>query len=778
MKPLISIIVPACNNETSIESCLESIVSQSLQEIEIIVIDDGSEDESPRLIRTAADTDQRIRTIFHPASLTASQARKDGVAIAQGSYIMFVDADDELEPGICEKLCSEMSRNPADIIQFGTKIINMRNAPDTQIKWLREFLAPYNGTLLNDKVFTGCFNENLYSFSLWNKIYKADVCKKAFSHIADGRFPRANDMYAFFMLAYFAESYRGLPEIVGYQYHYGAGAGGQSKLSRIAFENLCSMGLVADEIRRFLEDEGTFELHKTAYENARKNLLWDCFSKFRDNLEETDFGFGYDTLMKYWRTPEIVSLMIETYQGREKNVAIQLAECSSTVPMKREVKTIGVYYHRISCGGAEKVTCELINLWKQLGFEIVLFTDHEPDNSDYPLPDGVARVVIPSFFSTTKENYRTRAEFLSLALDEYRIDCFVYHAWESYLLLWDMLLIKGAKIPTVIYCHSAFSSVPRGLHAHFATQPFIFGLAEALVVLSESDRLYWSMFSSNVVKTINPVFVNKDRTERSCTFTPTVIWVGRISEEKRPLDAIRIFEKVHCRIPQARLLLVGGESPGSRLRDQLVDYIDTHDLSDCISLTGYQNDVVPYYLQATVQLATSEFEGYPLMLAEGKQCGLPCVMYELPYIAFFENPRGLFGVPMGSIDDAAQALCALLENPELCAKASEEALESARELDQYDFSGQWIDIFSSFSHQNERKSFDKAELTMWSSLFEAYEAGVAKHHKLLDKADRDLAAAYAAHDATIKGFEQSISYRIGRAITSIPRRIRGMLRQQ
>ena len=517
MKPAISIIVPVHNNEKTIEGCLDSILSQSLSDIELIVVDDGSTDESLKIVETAAQSDHRIRTLSHPVSLSASQARKDGVSAARGSLIMFVDADDELEPGICERLRIEMEEKPADIIHFNTNVNNAGDAPAASIEWLQGFLAPHNGMLKDDDVFVGCFDEGLYSFSLWNKIYRAEVCKEAFSHIADGWFPRANDVYAFFMLAYFAHSYRGLPEVFGYRYHFGAGEGGKRRLSRTAFENLCAMGLVADAIKRFLEENNAMKRFESAYGKVRKNLLWDCFSKFRDNLEKDDFGFGYDTLLKYWEAPEVIPLMIETYQGGEKDIAIRLADCSSTAPMSRTVKTIGAYYHQINHGGAQRVTCELIRLWKQLGYDVVLFTDLEPEESDYPLPEGITRVVIPSFFSTTKENYGVRANALANAFEEYRIDCFVYHAWESYLLLWDMLLAKAAGIPTVVYCHSAFSSVLRGLHGHFATQPFVFGLAETLVVLSESDRLYWSTFNDRVVKTINSLPAKSNRIQENRT---------------------------------------------------------------------------------------------------------------------------------------------------------------------------------------------------------------------------------------------------------------------
>ena len=87
MKPAISIIVPVHNNEKTIEGCLDSILSQSLSDIELIVVDDGSTDESLKIVEAAAQSDHRIRTLSHPVSLSASQARKDGVSAVSYTHL-------------------------------------------------------------------------------------------------------------------------------------------------------------------------------------------------------------------------------------------------------------------------------------------------------------------------------------------------------------------------------------------------------------------------------------------------------------------------------------------------------------------------------------------------------------------------------------------------------------------------------------------------------------------------------------------------------------------
>lgn len=97
MQPSVSVIVPVYNIEQYIGKCLDSIIGQTLKEIEIIVVDDGSTDDSSRIIDRYARTDSRIVAI-HKTNGGVVSARNCGIAQATGLYILFVDGDDHLAP--------------------------------------------------------------------------------------------------------------------------------------------------------------------------------------------------------------------------------------------------------------------------------------------------------------------------------------------------------------------------------------------------------------------------------------------------------------------------------------------------------------------------------------------------------------------------------------------------------------------------------------------------------------------------------------------------------
>ncbi len=112
--PLISVIIPCYNAEKTLARCLSSVLQQSYDRLEIIIIDDGSTDNSSAIYQDFQRRDHRIRYIIQENS-GVSSARNKGVKMAKGDYICFVDSDDWVEPNYCEALYQILIREQADI---------------------------------------------------------------------------------------------------------------------------------------------------------------------------------------------------------------------------------------------------------------------------------------------------------------------------------------------------------------------------------------------------------------------------------------------------------------------------------------------------------------------------------------------------------------------------------------------------------------------------------------------------------------------------------------
>lgn len=131
----ISVVVPAYNAETTLQRSIESILNQSYSNIEIIIVDDGSEDQTREVAQTLREKDDRIR-IIHQTNSGVSAARNKGLETATGEYITFLDADDYMESEVYEKMVAEMERDRLDIVSAAIKevyngdVIKIRNNPD------------------------------------------------------------------------------------------------------------------------------------------------------------------------------------------------------------------------------------------------------------------------------------------------------------------------------------------------------------------------------------------------------------------------------------------------------------------------------------------------------------------------------------------------------------------------------------------------------------------------------------------------------------------------
>lgn len=122
--PKVSVIIPVYNTEEYIAKCLETVINQTLKEIEIICIDDGSSDNSLNILKKFAEKDERI-TIIKQENFHAGVARNAGLAIAKGEYLSFLDSDDFFELNMLEEMYKKIVKKRSDIIISQCKSIDL-----------------------------------------------------------------------------------------------------------------------------------------------------------------------------------------------------------------------------------------------------------------------------------------------------------------------------------------------------------------------------------------------------------------------------------------------------------------------------------------------------------------------------------------------------------------------------------------------------------------------------------------------------------------------------
>lgn len=172
MNPLLSIIIPCYNTGKYIERCLKSVLSQNYKNIEVIVIDDGSVDNTSDIIRAISEQDKRLRYIYKNNS-GVSDTRNRGLEVAKGDYITFVDSDDTVEPQIYEVLLAYLLDYSADIAHCsysriqGDEIKKIGNTGKVFEMNTKDSIDK----LINGGLFTGSACNKIYKKSVINDVY-------------------------------------------------------------------------------------------------------------------------------------------------------------------------------------------------------------------------------------------------------------------------------------------------------------------------------------------------------------------------------------------------------------------------------------------------------------------------------------------------------------------------------------------------------------------------------------------------------------------------------
>ena len=166
-KAEVSVIIPVFNAEETLKDCLLSVLSQSITDIEVIVVDDGSSDSSSTIVKEIAKSDQRIKYLYQN-NQGVSVARNNGIYHSAGGYLTFIDSDDLVKPDYIKHLIEAVEYTDADVIIGGCVFMNTKDSTEKVV---------YPSTVGDcTKSVWEClaYNESIYGYA-WGKLIKKDV---------------------------------------------------------------------------------------------------------------------------------------------------------------------------------------------------------------------------------------------------------------------------------------------------------------------------------------------------------------------------------------------------------------------------------------------------------------------------------------------------------------------------------------------------------------------------------------------------------------------------
>ena len=179
----ISVVVPVYNVELYIKKCIDSIIRQTYSDIDIILVDDGSTDNSGIICDKYAETDRRI-TVIHKANGGHNSARKAGLTVSTGEYICFIDSDDWVEPNMIEEMAENIVSTGADFVHTGT-ILEENGKITVDCRFTEKVVDnPRNNTQIWKELFN-IDESNYINRGLARKLFRRELIEKCYSKTPD-----------------------------------------------------------------------------------------------------------------------------------------------------------------------------------------------------------------------------------------------------------------------------------------------------------------------------------------------------------------------------------------------------------------------------------------------------------------------------------------------------------------------------------------------------------------------------------------------------------------
>ena len=187
----VSIIIPIYNVESFLKECLNSVISQTLKDIEIILVDDGSTDSSLSICQEYAKRDSRI-TVLTQKNKGAGAARNKGLELARGKYLSFLDADDFFTPKLLARLFETAESRNSDIVVCDKMSYNNKTNKIEDIQWAINKQYIPQKEVFNYKDFPN-YIFNCFQNWAWNKLFNTQFIKE--NNIKFQEIKRTNDLY-------------------------------------------------------------------------------------------------------------------------------------------------------------------------------------------------------------------------------------------------------------------------------------------------------------------------------------------------------------------------------------------------------------------------------------------------------------------------------------------------------------------------------------------------------------------------------------------------------
>lgn len=693
----ISLLIPVYNTEKYLKRCLDSVLNQTLKDIEIICVNDGSNDHSLEILKEY-QSKYGIKVINSLKNEGLARARYHGIVNATGEYIMFLDSDDYLQTNACEIAYKRITHYKVDILQFGTNVLSENHIETVQYKEAKNYFKVKPLSLFNIEILNRCYFYKEYSWNLWNKIYRASLVKSIAKYIPEEKCIMAEDIMIYFFISFFATSFKSITNpLINYQLGSGVSTSHMTLDSYKAHlrESVALKGI--EEFLLKLKIEKNHWLHNI-YNLLKNDIYKDLIGKFIFDVNVEDGGQAFDLLMEKIDIIEFIEHLskIDNYSSYQLFNKISRSKfVKHNAP--QNIKNLGIFYYRLSNGGVERVISKIIPLFIKMGYHITFFVEQISEKLDYKIPKEVTIIKLPKSDYVSHKDYLDHAKEFKLQLISNQIDLMLYQASVASYLGEEILICKSLKIPFVITTHDFYSSTILAKDPYMLQKRVLYSMCEGVQTITKDEEYAWKKLGVKAKYIPNPLTFNIKTAKPSRLDNYDILWVGRIQyRQKCPDQAIYALREVVKVLPQVKLHIVGTAENKEDL-NYLKKLIKNNQLEKNIILEGYCQNPEIFYSKCSLLLMTSSYEVYPMVLGEAMTYGLPIVLYDLPYVELLKNTKCYLSSPQLDFHDLANNIITVLTNDKIKQEMSLESKKKILEVSNIKIDDMWRQFFDDLS---------------------------------------------------------------------------------
>jgi glycosyltransferase involved in cell wall biosynthesis len=272
----VSVIVPVYNSRDYLSRCLNSLLNQTLQHIEILAVDDGSTDDSGDILRRYAREDRRVKIIQHDENRGLHIARISGVLAAAGNYIGYVDSDDYVASDMFESMHTHATTQGADVVRAGARLLREELPVDDGGSLLTFAERTYSSGI-------DYLNADFYP-SMWLHLHHRRLWDLALPHMPVVRLVGEDNLTSF-MLAFFAGPVVSMANAVYFYVERDNSLSGDQSFTNVV-RHIEDRGRIVKLLRTFLDDHGSrADRGWTTVRDSNRGLLFSYIDSLKTPSE-------------------------------------------------------------------------------------------------------------------------------------------------------------------------------------------------------------------------------------------------------------------------------------------------------------------------------------------------------------------------------------------------------------------------------------------------------------------------------------------------------------